>query len=577
MRKLFLAFFCVLMLSIGVSAAGDQIDTLSEEAVVNGNGEVSMTVTAEVSFAGGSTEFVFPLHSEAEDVTVSGGSYELKRVENVQCAVFTDAAGFSGKRTFVCTYQLPCSVIRTGIGQQFELALIEKGWAFPIAAYKLRMEFPAALSAQPAWDSAYYGNVIDNYLNIQLVENTVVVQSAAALKDHELLRITLQFPENTFSLHLSSGTTVTVFRWSFYVLLLLTLLYWVIFLRGKPLLPKEQQSVGMEATAGELDCQLYGKSPDLAATLAHWGNLGYLSLRRSKSGHIILQKQMEMGNERKPAERRLFAAIFRYADTCDVTTEHFRSAAAAASAPMRRSWLRRIFTKRSGSPLLLRRAALLASLCVSLMLFDLWLPSVTLRWVLIVLLALGAGYLCLLLQRGLQALLRSNWLTISAGTLALVLLFILAACAGCVGTMFLNLLLQVFCVLATYFGGKRTAEGEELVRSQLGLRRHLRRADEQTLARALESDGQYFYRTLPFAELLGVGAAFSKHFGDTVLEPCPWLTDAKQSPKTARDFYGLYITVAAAIRADGTDRLYRLLNPPKKAKPAAAAGGKGGR
>ena len=136
--------------------------------------------------------------------------------------------------------------------------------------------------------------------------------------------------------------------------------------------------------------------------------------------------------------------------------------------------------------------------------------------------------------------------------------------------MLLNLLLQAFCALATLYGGRRTEEGEELVRGHLGMRRYLRKATTEELQRNAAADGQYFYRTLPFAELLGVGGAFSKHYGSKRLEPCPWLTVDGKAPTDAVEFYRLYAELMTQLRGEDQTFLARLMNPPKAKPPAAA-------
>ncbi len=569
MRRLLLLLLCLLLLTAGVSAAGDQITSLTQEVTVAEDGEISVTATAAVSFSGGAERFVFPLGAEADDITASGAAYEIKRMDGVSCVVFTDRAGFTGKQTFVCTYTLPCAVRNTDFGQQFDFSPIARGWEYSIEALSLQIAFPADISARPAWSSAYYGDVIDNYLTIRMKDKTVQADSVTALKDHETLHMTLQFAPDSFSLRYLAGTTESVSRLAFHVLLALALIYWLLRLRSRVLLPKEQQTIDMEATAGEIPTRLYGEPTDVPATLAHWGNLGYLSLRRTRHGRLLLTKQMNMGNERKAAERRLFAAVFRSGTTCDPTTERFRAATSAAAAQLRGGWLRRCFRRKSGSPRVMRLLGLLAAIPASLLLFDLLLPSSWVRWLLLPLLMALAVWLCLLVQRGLAALLRGG-MRLPVGAAAALCLLLLAAGAGCFGTMLLNLLLQAFCALSTLYGGRRTEEGEELVRRHLGLRRYLRKASPEELQRNMQLDGQYFYRTLPFAELLGVGGVFAKHCGSARPEPCPWLTVEGKAPEDAAEFYRLYTEVLAQLRGKDQGTLARLTNPPKTKQPAAA-------
>lgn len=569
MRRVLLLIFCLLLLTASVGAAGDQITALTEEVTVAEDGTVSVAATAQISFSGTVTSFVFPLGEGAEDITASGGAYTVKRLDGVECVVFTNSAGFSGKQTFLCSYTLPCAVTNTNIGQQFDFSPIARGWEFPMESLTLHITFPAEVSARPVWTSAYYGDVIDNYLTIRVQDKQVDASSVTAFKDHETLTMQLQFQPNAFSLRYLVGTTESVSRIAFYLLAVLTFAYWLLRLRGRLLLPKTQQTIDMEATAGELPTRLYGAPTDVAATLIHWGNLGYLTLRRTRNGRLLLTKKMEMGNERKPGERRLFAAVFRSGTTCDPTTERFRQATTAAAAQLRGGWLRRCFKKKSGSPRMLRLLSLLAAVPASLLTFDLLLPSSWVRWVLLPLLLPLPVVLCNWVQRGLSYLLRRRDKLIAAALSALALLF-LGAWAGCFGTMLLNLLLQAFCALATLYGGRRTEEGEELVRGHLGMRRYLRKATTEELQRNAAADGQYFYRTLPFAELLGVGGAFSKHYGSKRLEPCPWLTVDGKAPTDAVEFYRLYAELMTQLRGEDQTFLARLMNPPKAKPPAAA-------
>ena len=568
MRRVLLLIFSLLLLTASVGAAGDHITALTEEVTVAEDGTVSVIATAEISFAGGTTSFVFPLDAGADDITASGAAYDIKQTDGVRCVVFTDRAGFSGKQTFRCSYTLPCAVTNTDLGQQFDFSPIACGWELPMEALSLQITFPTDISARPVWTSAYYGDVIDNYLNIRVQGKQVEASSVTAFKDHETLTMQLRFPSDAFSLRYLSGTTESVSRVAFYLLAALALVYWLLRLRGRLLLPKPQQTIDMEATAGELPTRLYGAPTDVAATLIHWGNLGYLTLRRTRNGRLLLTKKMEMGNERKPAERRLFAAVFRGGATCDPTTERFRQATSAAAAQLHGGWLRRCFKKKSGSPRMLRLLSLLAAVPASLLTFDLLLPSSWVRWVLLPLLLPLPVVLCDQVQRGLGYLLRRRDKLIAAALSALALL-LFASWAGCFGTMLLNLLLQAFCALATLYGGRRTEEGEELVRGHLGMRRYLRKATTEELRRNAEADGQYFYRTLPFAELLGVGGAFSKHYGSKRLEPCPWLTVDGKAPTDAVEFYRLYTGLMTQLRGEDQTLLARLMNPPKTKQPAA--------
>lgn len=159
----------------------------------------------------------------------------------------------------------------------------------------------------------------------------------------------------------------------------------------------------MESTAGEIPCQLLSEAPDAAGMIVHWGNLGYLTVRMSR-GRLILYKRMEMGNERKPSERRFFAALFRAGASCEAGGLRYQAAVREMQAPILAGWRRRMFT--GGNPLVLRLLGAAAGLFASLLTFDRLLPATGSRWVwLPVLTALGTAA-CVLVQRGVGSLFR---------------------------------------------------------------------------------------------------------------------------------------------------------------------------
>lgn len=569
MRRLFtivLIMICTLLLALPARAAdGSTVDSLAAQVLVAEDGTCSVTLTAQVSFVGAPTSFVMPLHADAGDVTATGGQYKVRSYDGVRCAVYSNASGFVGTQTFVCTYTLPCAVDEDGSTQTFRLDLLQRGFDYSISHFDLQLQFPATVEQQPVLESAYYGDVVDNFFSIGVQEQTLTLTSVAPVKDRETISMTLDFPADSFALRNLPGGITSFNQLAFYLLFLGAIVYWAIRIRGKLLLPKLQVTADVEATAGECDCRLYGKQPDIAAILTHWGNLGYVGIFRNERGRIILRKQMEMGNERKASEQKLFRSVFRGRSTCDLQSLHFRTACKPAAASIRSSWVRRLFDKKAGSPLILRGLCLLAAFFVCLMTFDLWLPAGGWRWVFLPLLTILSTLLCAAVQHCFGFLLhRRRVFYLLMGLALSVLLLFFGRSAGCGGTMFLNLLLQFLCTLSLLFGGRRSLEGEVQVSQLLGLRRRLRKGDKEENARLMTVDGQYFYRMLPFAESLGVGRAFCKGFDSRRIEACPWLSDARHKPETVKEFYAFYKEVVAVIRGEELPKLSQLFRKTAK-------------
>ena len=325
LRRFFLAVFCALALSLSALAADAALPSLEAAVNVREDGVCEVTMTAEVDFSATQDSLLIPLGTDARDITLAGWSYETVLQDGVTCLKLSNPAGFSGKQQFTCSYTLPCRAAEAADGQQFRLSLPETGWDYAIDSYSLTMTFPAEVTNAPEWTSGYYGDVVDNYLDIRTQENTVTAKSTAAMRDHETLTVSVQFPADTFNLRDQPGKTAGFDRIAFLVLLAAAVAFWFLRLRSGLILPRAQQTIGMESTAGEIPCQLLGEAPDAAGMIVHWGNLGYLTVRMSR-GRVILYKRMEMGNERKPSERRFFAALFRAGASCEAGGLRYQAA-----------------------------------------------------------------------------------------------------------------------------------------------------------------------------------------------------------------------------------------------------------
>ncbi len=547
-KRLLLIFICICFFTGSVSAASDEIKALEVEVEVDSGGTCRVSLSVQAQFASTAKEFLIPLGTDAYDIHASG-SFDTDSREGVEYVVFENSFGFSGSQTFSCSYSLPCTMSEDEDGQYFTLQLPEKGFALPIERYHITVRFPVEITELPTWNSSYYQEAIDNYLHIQVTDNMLTADSQIAFRDHETLTMELEFQPNSFDLRHLPGRTVGVSRLGFFLLALVCIGYWFLRLKNKSLHIHPLQAVNLESSAGELPCQLHGMSPDIASLLAHWGNWGYVVLWKNRRGQLFIQKSMEMGNERKAAEQRLFHALFSRSDVCEVPSGRFISAVKQEGEQLRESWQRRVFLPKSGNPLLLRTLALVAGAFVSVQCFDLMLSGRPSRWVWLVILCLLGIALCYITQQMVYAFCRRDGLQrLLSGIVAATILILIGWLAECTLLMVLNVALQFFCSFVTRYGGRRSGPGEELLKEILGLRRFLRKANNSVAHRLLTIDSQYFYRMLPYAEMLGLGRAFVRRFGDGGNEPCRWLISEQCKPRNALEFYRLYCEIMAELR-----------------------------
>ncbi len=577
-RKLLLILICMGLLLGNVFAASDEITEMDVRYVVNSDGTCHVTVSVQVRFVSRPTTFELPLGSDAGDITASGASYRSRTLDGVKCVYFENDSGFNGNQTFQCSYTLPCTMWESSGRQHFIAMVPERGMEYPIHRFNLTVEFPTDISAFPQWHSSYYGDVIDNYMAIQINDRTVTARSNIVFRDHETLNMTLAFPSDSFTLNHLAEQTVAIDRVIFLLLCVVCVLYWFIALRKSRITAKSDPLFHFESSAGEVPCQLYGSKADIGGIIALWGRLGYVVLHCNRRGAFRLEKQMPMGNERSTAERRLFRSIFHNSTSIEVGGHRFMSAVNAEGSILVAHWKRRVFCKKDGNPKLLRRLCLGTGAVLSVMIFDTLLSATPSRWFWLIVLTAMSLVLHWSLQQVFPHLYRpDHWLFIGLGIGATIILFLLAIPAECGIFLILNILLQLGVGYATRFGGQRLRPGREIVQDLLRLRHFVLHSNSTIATQRIRDDSQYFYRILPYAEIMGVGKQFLKFFSPATTEPCPWLIDDRASVSSPTSFYNAYVELVRLLRRENSVALLRSLSrdfyiPLPRIRPGSSSG-----
>ena len=303
------------------------------------------------------------------------------------------------------------------------------------------------------------------------------------------------------------------------------------------------------ATPAELPFLLAGKAPSFGLLVCHWASLGYLSITE-EGGKIALVKKMDMGSECREEEQKLFSMLFATVHTVIVGSQTYQKVSGVAVRALRQYWIRRLFDRRSGNPMVPRIAATLIAALGLMNAMNVMLPPSGVKWLLMIT-ALVAGGAC-----GTFiwfAMLRWNLNDTRAfifGGASVLVCYILARISG--DGLLLTLLALGFCVLAgifTRYGGKRTAAGNDLLEQCLGFRRFLSHTDGSQFLQMMQKDSQYFYKLLVSAEALGLGKVFARKLSGTKLEPCAWL-QGKNIPQKAYAFYTYFDSVIRQMEID---------------------------
>lgn len=572
MRRLLLVLAVILLLTGTVWADGAAVTEMKTECTVSEDGSCAVVLHVRLNLAADEPSFSFPIAPNARDISVTGADCRVSRGGKYTVLTFDRPA--SGKAELTVSYRLDQTVTDLGSGQRLDLTLLYPDWPCPVNRFAVQVTLPKDFESVPTILSGYYGDLIDNYLDIQISDGVIRadLNETQTLQDHEAIRISLDLPENYFDLRYLAGKTVATDRLLFLLLLVLCVGYWLVFLRARPIRPKRQAMPPEGSSVGAIPYAVAAQKPDLALMVVQWASLGYLTISRSRGGRILLNRQIDMGNERREFEIDIFRALFRRSDCCGVRGDVYRHAKALCEEKTANYWKGRIFSRSGGSPLLLRLIAAAAGMALCVACFDLLVAPRSWRWFAIAALTLAGGCCCWLVQRIGGCLLRRHSVRTAVLALAaLVFLLVVGRKSAQTFWMLLCVLLQLAVGFALRCGGKRTKAGRGLASELLGYRRYLVSVSTASVKRILNSDPQYYYRCLPYAEALRVDRVFTNSFEKMELEPCDWLEWEGKPAKTARAFYVRYVRLMAGLRGEREPLSLRLHAKKAGRRKSAAA------
>ena len=534
-KRFFLLLFLLLALTTGAAAAGTITD-LRTDCLVAGNGSCQVTQTVTIEFTGIEQSLTIPLGANAKRASIAGYHAQKTVEDGYTLFQLKDDAGFAGSRTFTVTYTLSGLVTETDGEQTLNLPLLCPKWDYPIEHFSFTVTMPKDIETVPSFSSGYYGDVIEDYMTAARQGAVLLGDLDTALKDHESLTMTLALGPRYFT-GTYSGWSANWVAAAFCILFaVLALGYWFVTLRSPRLSVSSRSLPPDSALPCDLPFLLAGAKPDFNMLLCHWASLGYLSIAVDPQGHVSLLRHMYMGNERRGLECKLFAALFARADRCDGASIHYKNTAKSAAGALARFWGRRLYERGSGNVLVMRALAALCSGVALLSAASFLLPVLPLRWLVLVLcFVLGAAMSACVQLAAIRWYLR-HVPVLALGGVCAVAMLVLGNLSGTFPLMLLAAALSALTGVLTRHGGQRSRAGGRLLGQVLGFRQFLRRVTPSHLLMRLQRDPQYFYRTLPYAEAMGLGAMFARKFGDTELDPCEWYNEPNL-PRTAEGFY----------------------------------------
>lgn len=534
-----LLLFCLLSWAVSGTVLADDaaIHEYRAQCVVDEHGQAKITVSVDLEIPTGTANLDFPIGSGSGGV-VSGASCKQVKTEEGSALRLRDEAGISGRRTYVFSYSLGQVIQDAGEGQKLSLDIIAPGWIWPMEKASFTINLPAPFTETPSFVGGYHGDVVDDYWTFETTDTSISGLAGEALLDHDELSVSLDLPAGYVTVRSRLGGWIAL-------LLIIALglcggAYW--YLRLYASVPRVYLHTVPPAGAGAGDLPLIhsAASPSLPVQLTEWAALGYIRIRMGKKGRVQLQRLAPMDHSRSKAERWAFQNLFAKQDVCVCGSRRFAELCERYEQLDGSLWRKRIFSRRGGSPLLLRAMAASAvpvALTASLVSSPL---SGTGR-VIVLILAVPAGFLAgLAVQQGPVSYVRRDWKWLTVAGAAGSAMVIAAICWNGFFNMALALALQLLTGAGTLWGGRRSKFGREILSKTLGFHRYLAHVDRKELEIRLRQNGQFFYCLLPFAEAVGQGQTFAKGFGSLKLGPCPWLEGLRRPPKTAESFYEVY-------------------------------------
>ena len=482
----------------------------------------------------------FPLPLNADNVRLNdSGATSTRGANSLQVKLPDSVTGYVGDHVLTFEYTIP-NVVRMVEDlqtKQNKLTLtlpLLCGFEFPVQSVSLTVILPENIDGRPVFKSTYHQDDIDKLLSVTINSNMITGQITQQLKDHESLTLTMVVPPSMFdgvSTYVRVGNPELI---PMVICAAAALIYWLIFLRGAPLLRVRRNSPPEGITAGELGVRLTMAGTDLTAMVFSWAQMGYILIQLDERGRVWLHKKMDMGNERSRFEIKTFQALFGRRDIAEGTGEKYARLYRQVRKlnPSRKTMV----SPKCGNMLIFRYAMcgvmLFCGVCYAMNFTGHTALQVLLS---IVLGALGAaaGWL---IQGGMYRIhLRDKASLILSLVLAAawVLLglwagqWIIGLCAA---------LSQLLAGLMAAYGGRRSELGRQNAAQILGLHQYLRTVERAEIKRIQENDPEYFYNLMPFALALGVDGAFARRFDKKKMPDCPYFTCGVQTKMTAEEW-----------------------------------------
>lgn len=538
-RCFLLLIFCIFLFTTTVSAATSATE-VSSIINVSADGRCQVSMTVRLHFGEPASSMTFPLPKNAENVSVNGGSvrtYTSAIDPSVVLADLTGLNGVTGDYQLMFSYTLP-DVIYTDQTLEEPRLMMEipllSGFDYPVDAMSFTVTMPGEVTGKPGFSSSYMQTGVESRITSMVGGQMINGSTSQGLQDREKVSLVMEVSQEMFpgKLYVERTGNPEIVPMSIFGGL--ALLYWIIFMRTWPVF-RQDRSIPIEGiTAGELGCRLTAAGADLTMMVFTWAQLGYLRIRVDRKGRVILEKRMEMGNERDDFEMRTFRSLFGKDDFVDATGARYARLCRYVSETV--SGVREMYTKRAGNVKIFRilgcGISVFCGICFAMNLARGQILQVLLS-ILFVIFGVTTAWG---IQGGMYKLHVRGKIPIYIGLVCSLFWILLGVIAGQWIIGLTVVFSQNLIGLLAAYGGRRSDLGMYNAGQILGLRHFLRKLDEKQLKRLLENNPDYFFDMLPIAIALGVDTKFAKAFAKIRVPDCHYLLVARNEKRTASEW-----------------------------------------
>ncbi len=532
MRRALVFFLLFLILALPVRAlSGISEATSKTEVGSDGTCEVSLTVTLRLEED--VDDLTFPLPAEARNIDLNGSLAKTGNSGGRRNVDLSDIVAGPGTYTLAFQYSMPDAVAETEDGLFLTLPLLS-GFSLPVENMKFTVTLPQEPEHRPTFVSDYYNDTISDVVSAQISNNNIVGSFKERVVDNASITMVLEVSEEMFPQSIAKSWSLDSLDLLMIGCAILAAIYWAVALRGRVPGNIRCTTPPEGITAGEVGCRLTGQGVDLTLMVISWAQMGYILIQYDDNGRVLLHKRMDMGNERSDFENRYFRNIFGRKRIADATGLHYaRLCRKAMTAVPGRS---QIFAKNNGNIRIFRAVAALVGALSGISLATAYAGDTGWRILLGILLGSLGLVAAWLMQASVKSLHGRNKLPLLVGISAAALWVVLSMPVGEVNVAIFLIIAEVLAGLGAFYGGRRTDSGKQTAGELLGLRKHLKTAQQDELKRLLKVNPQYYYDMAPYALALDVDRTLARHLGNARLPACPYLTTGMDGHMTARDW-----------------------------------------